>query len=114
MGLPPSVLKGKSSNKCSKIDRFCKVLRRDPVVSVWFENMGKADLSQTMRDILEMIEKNDYSKVEIFNLHRSINPSVKECEQFILIYKKVFGFTEADAIFFRHFKASVEANYNTP
>ena len=52
--------------------------------------------------------------MEIFNLHRSVNPSVEECDRFIHIYKKVFGFTEAENIFFEHFKASVEANHNTP
>lgn len=114
MGVSPTILKGKSTDKCSKLDKFCRMLQRDPLVSVWFENMGRAELSQTMRDMLEIIEKDEWTKAEIFNLHRSINPSVRECERFIHIYKKVFCFTEADSIFFNDFKASVEANYNTP
>jgi len=114
MGVSTSILTGKTSDKCSKLDKFCRMLERDPLVSIWFENMGRAELSQTMRDMFEMIEKNEWTKVEIFNLHRSVNPSVEECDRFIHIYKKVFGFTEAENIFFEHFKASVEANHNTP
>jgi len=62
----------------------------------------------------EIMEKNEWTKVEIFNLHRSVNPSIKECERFIHLYKKVFGSTEKENIFLEDFKNSVQVNYNTP
>jgi len=114
MGVSRSYLKGNSSDKCSKIRKFCKLLRRDPLVAVWFKNMGKNQLSQCICKMHELIERNKWTKVEIFNLYRSVNPSVKECERFIYLYKKVFGSTERDNLFFKDFKASVQANYNTP
>jgi len=76
--------------------------------------MGKIQLSQCVRNMHEILERNKWTDDELYNLHRSVNPSVKECERFIYLYKKVFGSTERDNLFFKDFKASVQTNYNTP
>jgi len=94
--------------------KFCRLLLRDKVVSLWFKDFGKEQYYEIMTEMNEMVEKKEYSKDLIFNLHRCINPTTEQCERFIHHYKKAFGNSEECEIFFEHFRRSVADNYNTP
>jgi len=115
MGLSNGRLERNSSDcKFKNLTKFARLMNRDKSVSFWFKDVGKDQFYEIVTAMNEMIEKKEYCKDKIFNLHRFANPSTEHCERFIHLYKKVFGNSEHCNLFFGHFKASVAANYDTP